>query len=72
MSKVIKLLNTPMPKGNLVLIPVGLYLNQPLQKAKPGAVLSFEVAWRKDKRVLRQKVAVKIASPIFTFMARSI
>jgi hypothetical protein len=61
-----------MPKGNLVLIPVGLYLNQPLQKAKPGAVLSFEVAWRKDKRVLRQKVAVKIASPIFTFMARSI
>ncbi len=72
MSKVIKLLNTPVPKGALAVIPIGMYLNVPLQKAKPGAVLSFEVAWRKDKRVLRQKVAVKINSPFFTFMARSI
>ncbi len=72
MSKVIKLLNTSVPKGNLALIPVGLYLNQSLQKAKPGAVLSFEVAWRKDKRVLRQKVTVKINSPIFTFAMRAI
>lgn len=72
MSKVIKLLNTPVPKGALALIPVGFYLNQPLQKAKPGALLSFEVAWRKDKRILRQKVAVKINSPIFTFAMRAI
>ena len=72
MSKVIKLLNTSVPKGNLALIPVGLYLNQSLKKAKPGAVLSFEVAWRKDKRVLRQKVTVKINSPIFTFAMRAI
>lgn len=72
MSKVIKLLNTPVPKGSLALVPVGMYLNIPLQKAKPGAVISFEVAWRKDKRVLRQKVAVKINSPIFTFAMRAI
>ena len=72
MSKVIKLLNTPVPKGSLVLIPVGMYLNKALQKAQSGAVIEFQSAWRKDKRVLRQKVAVKIASPIFTFMARSI
>lgn len=70
MSKVIKLLNTPVPKGSLALVPIGMYLNTPLQKAKPGAVLSFEVAWRKDKRVLRQKVAMKINSPIFTFAMR--
>lgn len=70
MSKVIKLLNTPAPKGNLAVIPVGMYLNQPLQKAKPGAVIEFQSAWRKDKRVLQQKVAVKIASPIFTFAMR--
>lgn len=72
MSKVIKLLNTPVPKGSLVLIPVGMYLNKALQKAQSGAVLSFEVAWRKDKRVLLQKVAVKINSPIFTFAMRVI
>lgn len=72
MSKVIKLLNTPVPKGNLAVIPVGMYLNVPLQKAKPGAVIEFQSAWRKDKRILRQKVAVKIASPIFTFAMRSI
>lgn len=72
MSKVIKLLNTHVPKGNWAVIPIGMYLNQPLQRAKPGAVLSFEAAWRKDKRVLLQKVAVKINSPIFTFAMRAI
>lgn len=72
MSKVIKLLNTPVPKGPLALIPVGMYLNVPLQKAKPGTVIEFQSAWRKDKRVLRQKVAVKINSPIFTFAMRAI
>lgn len=72
MSKVIRLLNTPVPKGALALVPVGMYLNAPLQKAKPGAVVEFQSAWRKDKRVLRQKVAVKIASPVFTFAMRAI
>lgn len=72
MSKVIKLLNTPVPKGSLVVIPIGMYLNTDLQKAKPGTVIEFQSAWRKDKRVLRQKVAVKIASPIFTFAMRAI
>lgn len=72
MSKVIKLLNTPVPKGSLALVPVGMYLNLALQKAKPGVVIEFQSAWRKDKRVLRQKVAVKINSSFFTFMARSI
>lgn len=72
MSKVIKLLNSPVPKGKLALVPIGMYLNTPLQKAKPGAVIEFQSAWRKDKRVLLQKVAVKINSSIFSFMARSI
>lgn len=72
MSKVIKLLNTPVPKGNLAVVPIGMYLNQSLQKAKPNAVIEFQAAWRKDKRVLLQKVAVKIASPIFTFAMRAI
>lgn len=72
MSKVIKLLNTPVPKGALALVPVGLYLNVPLQKAKPNVVIEFQSAWRKDRRVLRQKVAVKINSPIFTFAMRAI
>lgn len=72
MSKVIKLLNTPVPKGNMALVPVGMYLNVALQKAKPNAVIEFQSAWRKDKRALRQKVAVKINSPIFTFAMRAI
>lgn len=72
MSKVIKLLNTPVPKGSLTLIPVGMYLNKALQKAQAGTVIEFQSAWRKDKRVLRQKVTVKIASPIFTFAMRAI
>lgn len=72
MSKVIKLLNTPVPKGNLAVIPIGMYLNKALQKAQSGAVIEFQSAWRKDKRVLRQKVAVKINSPIFTFAMRVI
>lgn len=72
MSKVIKLLNTPVPKGALALVPVGMYLNKALQKAQSGAVIEFQSAWRKDKRVLLQKVAVKINSPIFTFAMRTI
>lgn len=72
MSKVIKLLNTPVPKGALAVIPIGMYLNKALQKAQSGAVIEFQSSWRKEKWVLRQKVAVKINSPIFTFAMRAI
>jgi hypothetical protein len=72
MSKVVKLLNTPVPKGSLAVVPIGMYMNKALQKAQSGAVIEFQSAWRKDKRVLRQKVTVKINSPIFSFMARAI
>lgn len=72
MSKVIKLLNTPVPKGKYALVPFGLYLNKALQKAESGTLLEFQTSWRRDTRVLVRKCRVPVNSSMFTFMCKSL
>lgn len=55
-----------------VALPVGLYCNQKLQKAKIGDEVQFQCEWRKDKRVITNICRFRINSPEFTFMLRSI
>lgn len=64
---------TPKPSTRgIAIIPVGLYCNSKLQKAKIGEVVEFCTEWRKDKRVITNICRFRINSPEFTFMLRSI
>lgn len=64
----------PAPKAEkpYAILPIGLYCNAALQKAKPGQELIFETEWRRDKRRIVQLCRFRINSPEFTFMLRSI
>lgn len=64
---------TPKPSNRgMAIIPVGLYCNAKLQKAKIGDGVQFQCEWRKDKRVITNICRFRINSPEFTFMLRSI
>lgn len=74
MSKLINILH-PTPKGGktaFAIIPIGMYLNRPLQEAAPNSEICFWQDWRHDKRVLVRKCKVQIKSSVFTFLAQSI
>lgn len=74
MSRPIKIQH-PTPKSStrgMAIIPVGLYCNSKLQKAKIGEVVEFCTEWQKDKRVITNICRFRINSPEFTFMLRSI
>lgn len=74
MSKLINILH-PTPKGGktaFAIIPIGMYLNRPLQEAAPNSEICFWQEWRNDKRVLVRKCKVQIKSSVFTFLAQSI
>lgn len=74
MAKPIKIQHpTPKPSTRgMAIIPVGLYCNTKLQKAKIGDVVEFCTEWRKDKRVITNICRFRINTPEFTFMLRSI
>lgn len=64
---------TPKPSTRgMAIVPVGLYCNQKLQKAKIGDIVEFCTEWRKGKRVITNICRFRINSPEFTFMLRSI
>lgn len=74
MSKLINILH-PTPKGGktaFAIIPIGMYLNRPLQGAAPNSEICFWQDWRHDKRVLVRKCKIAVNSPVFTFLAKSI
>lgn len=64
----------PTPKADkpYAILPIGLYCNSALQKAKPGQEVIFQTEWRRDKRRIVQLCRFRINSPEFTFMLRSI
>ncbi len=64
----------PTPKADkpYAILPIGLYCNTSLQKAKPGQEVIFQTEWRRDKRHIVQLCRFRINSPEFTFMLRSI
>ena len=63
---------TPKAEKPYAILPIGLYCNAALQKAKPGQEVIFETDWRRDKRRIVQLCRFRINSPEFTFMLRSI
>lgn len=74
MAKPINILH-PIPKGGktaFAIIPIGMYLNRPLQGAAPNSEICFWQDWRHDKRVLVRKCKIAVNSPVFTFLAKSI
>lgn len=64
----------PTPKADrpFALLPIGLFCNDGLQKAAPGAVVEFWQDWRHERRVLVRMCRVRIRSSVFVFLARSV
>lgn len=74
MSRPIKIQH-PTPKERNVaqaILPIGMYCNQKLQKAKPGDWVLFESTWERTDMRIVQLCRFRINSPEFTFMLRSI
>lgn len=63
---------TPKAEKPYAILPIGLYCNAALQKAKPDQEVIFETEWRRDKRRIVQLCRFRINSPEFTFLLRSI
>lgn len=64
---------TPQPRSVAqVILPIGMYCNQALQKAKPGDWVLFESTWKRTDMRIVQLCRFRINSPEFTFMLRSI
>lgn len=63
---------TPKAEKPYAAIPIGMYCNIALQKARPGQEIEFCTEWRRDKRFIVQLCRFRINSPEFTFMLRSI
>lgn len=73
MAKPIKIQHpTPKAEKPYAILPIGLYCNASLQKAKPEQEVVFETEWRRDKRSIVQLCRFRINSPEFTFILRSI
>lgn len=74
MSKRVIQITGPAPKDvkPFVILPMGLYCNRQLQRADAGTELDFADSWRIERRVLVRKCVVKVNSPVFTFMLRSL
>lgn len=73
-SKYITIVHSfPMQKSTgLLLVPFGMYYNQRLYKAKPGALLRICDTWRRIECKIKQSCVLKVASREFTFMRRLI
>lgn len=53
-------------------LPVGMFCNRELQRAKPGDEVEFQTGWRREKRRIVQMCRFRVNSPEFAFMLRSI
>ena len=54
------------------IVPVGVYLNTQLQKAKAGSVVEFRADWRRDKFILLRKATLPVNSSVFTLLFKSL
>ena len=74
MTKLINILH-PTPKGDktaFAIIPIGMYLNRPLQEAAPNSEICFWQDWRHEKRRIVQITKFRINTPEFTFILRCV
>ena len=58
--------------AEVAIVPIGLYCNTALQKARPGDAVCFQYEWRKDNRRIVQMCRFRVNSPEFTFMLHSV
>lgn len=74
MAKPINILHSiPKPLNtSFIVVPIGLYCNVRLQKAKPGDVIELWQDWRHEKRRIVRTGRFRINMPEFTFMLRCI
>jgi hypothetical protein len=73
MAKIAKIYQpTPLSGKLYALIPIGLYFNKTIQKAKPGDTVEFQDAWHRDKFELVRKSVVEIKTSVFNFMCCSL
>lgn len=73
MAKKIRILQ-PLPKrGQRFLIaPIGTYLNEDIQNAKPGTRFEVWQDWRHDEYVVVQSTKMRVNTPEFTFLMRHV
>lgn len=62
----------PSAERPFVMLPVGLYCNSRLRKARSGTLVEFWDGWRHGKYTLVQKCEIPIASSAFTFISKAI
>lgn len=74
MAKLVRIQHpTPKPLASeMAILPIGLYCNVALQKAKTGQIVEFQAEWRRDKRKIIQMSRIRINTPVFTLLLRSI
>ena len=73
MSKNILLhMDCPADRKPYFLAPVGKYLNRSLDGVRPGDMVTFQHGWRREKRKLVRLCRIRINSPVFSFMIRSL
>ena len=72
MAKPIKIQHPILARLPYAILPIGIYCNSQLQKAKSGDLVEFWSDWRHDKRRIVQLCRFRINTPEFTFMLRSI
>lgn len=58
--------------NHYALVPVGIYANKRLRRAKEGAVIVFHDGWREDRAILVRRGVIKTDTSAFSFLARSI
>lgn len=56
----------------MAILPIGMYCNENILKAKSGDIVEFWQDWRHEKMVLLRKCKLLVKSSAFTFMAKSI
>lgn len=71
MSKRIRILQ-PIPKGRLLIVPIGSYLNAELQEATVGTRFEVWQDWRHEEYEIVQIARMRINTPEFTFLMRHV
>lgn len=70
MAKLINIVQ-PIPTGHFAIVPIGLLLNDKLQKSRPD-VVEFWQGWRHEKRRVAQMAKMRINTPEFAFLMRHV
>lgn len=60
------------PQGLIAIFPIGMYCNAEMMKAKPGDIVEFRTAWRRDARIIKAITRMEMANRMFSFVMRHV